>query len=258
MVHFASRKTQGDIEVAVSEQDGLRSLHLGGNMTQSTMRIAAPNDLELVYTQCMMSFLLFRPVPENILMIGLGGGSLAKFVYHRMPQTKITVVEVNQEVITTANNFFDLPEEDERFEVILADGGAYIANQPLGEDIVMIDGFDDDCQVSSLCSEDFYSQVRQVLNKEGILVVNLLSRDKHLNKYLRRIETCFNGHVTAMLSEVRGNLIVFAFKQSPAKLAWKTLRNHAKALEKEYALPFPDFVSKLKKYHSGSGNYLVI
>ncbi len=258
MVHFASRNIQGDIDVAVSEQDGLRSLHLGDNMTQSTMRIAAPNDLELIYTQCMMSFLLFRPVPDNILIIGLGGGSLVKFIYHQMPQTKITAIELNQQVITVAQKFFELPKEDERFEVILADGGTYITNNPPGADIVIVDGFDDDCQIPSLCSEDFYNQARQVLNKDGVLIVNLLSRDKYLNKYLRRIESCFNGHVTAMLSEVRGNLIVFAFKNSPSKLAWKTLRNHAKTLEKEYALPFPDFVTKLKKYQSGNGNYLVI
>ena len=258
MASLVRRSASRDIEVAISEQDGLRSLHLGGNMIQSVMRIAAPNDLELVYTQCMMSFLLFRPVPENIMMIGLGGGSLAKFVYHHMPETKITAVEVNQQIIAAAYNSFELPEENARFEVVVADGGAYIVDHPCSVDVIMVDGFDDDCQVPTLCSQDFYDQVHQALNKTGILVVNLLSRDKNLNKYLRRIETSFNGHVTAMLSEVRGNLVVFAFKNNSVRLAWKMLRNHAKMLEKEYTLPFPDFVSKLKKYHSGRGDYLVI
>ncbi len=258
MVHITIRDINGDIDVAVSEQHGLRSLHLGDNLTQSTMRVVTPYNLELIYSQCMMSFLLFRPVPDNILIIGLGGGSLVKFVYHRMPQTKITAIELNQQVITVAQKYFELPKEDERFEVILADGGTYIANNPRGADIVIVDAFDDDCQIPSLCSEDFYNQTRQMLNKDGILIVNLLSQDKYLKNNLRRIEDCFNGHVTAVLSEVKGNLIVFAFKNSPTKFAWKTLTNHAKKLEKEYALPFPDFVSKLKKYHSGNGNYLVI
>ncbi len=258
MVRFARRNSNGEIDVAVSEQEGIRSLHLGGNMIQSAMRISAPNDLELIYSQCMMGFLLFNASPKNTLMIGLGGGSLAKFIYHRLPQTQITAVEINPQIIKTARNFFYLPEDNERLEVILADGGKYVNEHSGHVDVVMIDGFDDDCQVPSLCSQEFYNQVYQTLSKEGILVVNLLSRDKQLNKFLRRIETSFNGHVTAMLSEIRGNLIVFAFKHSPGKIAWKTLKNHARSLEKEYLLPFPDFVSKIKKYHSGNGNFLII
>lgn len=70
--------TYDDFELMLSEQDGVRSLHLGGSMVQSAMRIAAPNELELVYTQCMMGFLLFHPKPGHVLMIGLGGGSLAQ------------------------------------------------------------------------------------------------------------------------------------------------------------------------------------
>ena len=61
----------------------MRCLHLGSSMVQSAMLLKAPNDLQLVYTQYMMGFLLFHPHPRDILMIGLGGGSLAKFVYHQ-------------------------------------------------------------------------------------------------------------------------------------------------------------------------------
>lgn len=122
----------------------------------------------------------------------------------------------------------------------------------------MVDGFDDGCQVSALCSQDFYHQARKILSKEGILVVNLLSRDKSLNTYLQRIRDSFQGHVIAMLSEVRCNLIVFAFKHSPGKVAWKVLKTRAKKLEEMYGLSFSDFVSKLRKYHTGTSNSLEI
>ncbi len=245
-----------ELEIAISEQDGVRSLHLGGDMIQSAMKVSAPNDLVLGYTQCMMAFLLFHQDPKMIHLVGLGGGSLAKFVYHYLPQSYLTAIEINPQIVTAAFNQFELPAEDERFDIHVGEGGKYVANNPLSMDVLMIDGFDDDCQVPTLCSQEFYNNAREALNKNGVLVVNLLSRDKHLNAYVKRIESSFNGHVVAMLSEIRGNLLVFAFKHSPGRLTWKTLKARAKTLEKEYPLPFSDFVSKLRKYNARQGNFL--
>lgn len=235
-------------EVIISEQDGIRSLHLNGSMVQSAMRISAPNALELVYTQCMMGFLLFHPKPEKVLMIGLGGGSLLKFIFHHMPDTRITVIETNSQVIAAAFQYFELPEENERFEIITAEGGQYLAGCPETVDIIMVDGFDDDYQVPSLCSQEFYDAVQHCLNRNGILVINLLSRDKRLKTYLQRIENSFNGHILAMMAEIKGNLIVFAFKSNPGKHSWKSIRKNALKLEKRYPLPFSEFVTKLQKY----------
>ncbi len=248
MTRLFRKNSRNAIDVAISEKNGVRSLHLGGSMIQSAMRIAAPNELELLYTQCMMSFLLFHPTPSHILMIGLGGGSLAKFVYHKMPQTRTTVVEISPQVISTAFNYFALPAESERFNIILADGAQYVADHPRGTDVLMIDGFNDGCQIDSLCNQEFYNQAYQALCKNGVLVVNLLSRDKNLNTYVQRISDSFRGHIVAMLSEVRGNLIVLAFKQNLVKLSWNVLKVRAAKLKEIYGLPFPDFVSKLREF----------
>ncbi|SCY29869.1 polyamine aminopropyltransferase [Nitrosospira sp. Nsp13] len=239
--------TQDESNIQLSEQDGIRALHLGNSMVQSAMRLAAPNDLELIYTRCMMGFMLFHPNPENILMIGLGGGSLAKFVYHRLPRTKTTVIEINPQIVAMARNYFFVPDDDERLQVIIAEGEGYVASHPASADVLMIDGFDDGCQVSSLCSQDFYNRARETLKKKGVLVVNLLSRDKGLQEYLRRIENSFDGHVIVMTAEARGNLIAFAFKQNPAKPAWEELTERAKKLETEFALPFQEYVKKLRR-----------
>lgn len=258
MSRFYKYRLQKISSIELSEQDGVRSLHLGGTMVQSAMKLSAPNDLELAYTQYMMGFLLFHPEPENILMIGLGGGSLAKFVYHQMPQTKTTVVEINPQVVTAARNYFYLPEDDNQLQIIIADGGTYLANHPAGTDILMIDGFDDGCQIPSLCEQAFYNLVHQVLNKNGILVVNLLSRDKEVMNYLKRIENSFNGQVVTMMSEARGNLIVFAFKNNPGKLPWKALRIRAISLEKRFSLPFSEFIAKLRKYNARNHHALEV
>lgn len=235
-------------ELMISEQDGVRSLHLGGAMVQSAMRIAVPNALELVYTQCMMGFMLFHPNPGHVLMIGLGGGSLAKFVYHYLPETRVTVVEPYRQVIMAAREYFHVPQDDARFVIVEADGAGYIASEAAGADVIMVDGFDDGDQVESLCSQDFYDHAQQALNRNGMLVVNLLSRDRQLKTLLQRIENSFDGHIIAMMAEIRGNLIVFAFRNNPGKLSWKSIHKHAQKLETAYPLPFREFVTKLRKY----------
>ncbi len=74
----------------------------------------------------MMAFLLFNDRPERVLMIGLGGGSLAKFIYHYLPRARTQVVEINPRVVAVARQFFNVPPDDERFAVIVSDGAEYV------------------------------------------------------------------------------------------------------------------------------------
>ena len=108
--------------VDVSETNGVRSLHLGSNTIQSAMKIRDPNALELTYTRGMMCFLLFNPQVKNVLSIGLGGGSIAKYIHTYCPELATTVVEINPKVIQVARSQFYVPENDERLEVIEGDG----------------------------------------------------------------------------------------------------------------------------------------
>jgi spermidine synthase len=231
--------------IQVSEQSGVRMLHLGSSSVQSAMRLAVPYDLELVYTRCMMAFMPFHPHARSALMIGLGGGSLAKFVHNRLPGMKTTVIEINPQVVAAARDYFLLPIDDERLQVITAEGGAYIAAHPASADVLMVDGFEDGSQASSLCSQEFYNDAYTALNQKGVLVVNLLSREKVTKECLKRIESSFDCCVARMSAEPRGNLVVFAFKQGFGKSGWEEALSRAKKLETEFALPFPEYVRRL-------------
>ncbi|HEX7813156.1 MAG TPA: hypothetical protein VF460_14720 [Burkholderiales bacterium] len=121
------RKEPREVSVEVSEKDGIRSLHLGSDTVQSSMKLADPAELVLSYTRAMMAFLLFEPQPRRILMIGLGGGSLAKFIYHRMPSAEVVAVECEPAVLFAARQYFHVPENGERFRAELAEGSAWVA-----------------------------------------------------------------------------------------------------------------------------------
>lgn len=247
---------QGTVDV--SERDGVRYLHLGGVTVQSAMRINAPNELELAYTRSMMGFLLFRGVPENILMVGLGGGSVAKFVYHKLPSVRTQVVEISPQVVAAARSHFFLPEEGSRFQVEIADGVDSVRTQSASCDVLMVDGYDDRSLVEALASQSFYDDCAAALAEDGVLVVNLWSSDKLFDVYLKRIEASFNGLVVCMTTARLSNVIVFGFKRSPGNPRWQDLKERAKQLEAEYGLEFLDFVDALRSLNVHSEKRLLV
>lgn len=236
------RTTGGEDEVYTTERFGVRSLHIGSDTIQSSMRLARPNDLELAYTRSMMAFLLFNESPARVLMIGLGGGSLAKFIYHRMPETRLEVIEVSPRVLAIARSSFCVPPDDARFTVRLGDGAEWIARPGPPADAVVVDGYDGDSQVAQLCTPRFYEGCRQRLAAGGVLVVNLWGSDGRFDDYLRRIESAFPGATLCLPAEKPGNVIVFGFRDSPGSAQWDALSRKAGELEARYGLEFGRFV----------------
>jgi len=157
--------------VYVSEKFGVRSLHIGSDTVQSSMRIARPIDLELSYTRSMMACLLFNPAPRTVLMVGLGGGSVAKFVYHHLPQTGVRVLEVDPQVMAIARQCFLVPPDDARFRVTVGDGAAHMAQSGTAADIIMVDGYNAESHVEELATREFYADCRARLTPRGVLVV---------------------------------------------------------------------------------------
>ncbi len=98
----------GRQSIDISEEAGVRYLHFSQDWIQGAMRIQRPNALELAYTREMMAGLLLRdaPWPRNALLIGLGAGSLAKFIYHKLAETRIDVVEIDSQVEIIARLHF--------------------------------------------------------------------------------------------------------------------------------------------------------
>ena len=240
---FAARS--GSVEV--SEERGVRTLHLGGDAIQSSMRLARPDELALHYTRAMMAFLLFHPTPREVLMIGLGGGSMARYMHQRMPKTRTTVVEINPKVLAAARSFFNFPGDDARLVVEIADGADYVRRHPGAADVLLVDGFDDGKQPAALCSQTFFDSAFEALRPGGTMAVNFMAGDRKLDACLRRIEKSFDGHMVCLNAADRVNVIAFAFKRYPEKIAWSELKKRARQLGKIHDLPLADFVAALKK-----------
>ena len=175
--------------------------------TQSCMLLDAPDVLALDYTRTLMGFLLFTPQPLSILMVGLGGGSLAKYCHRHLPQADITVVEINPHVIALRERFH-VPPDSARFRVVRADGVAFIANAERRYDVVIVDGFTHDERTEALCAEAFYRNCRKALTPAGVVALNLLARDTQV--YQDRLARAFDGAALALRTGGSRNVIAFA------------------------------------------------
>jgi spermidine synthase len=222
------------------------------------MRLTAPDQLELHYTRAMMSFLLFDPRPEKVLMIGLGGGSIAKFLHSRMPATRLTVVEIRSEVVSAARAFFELPRDDERLAIVVADGARYVPAHPACCDVLLLDGFEDGRQPAALCSQPFYDAAYEAIKPGGVLAVNFMAFDPKLDVFLQRIERSFGGRVVLVDAADKVNLIVLAFREGLDRVRWSELRGRAQALKDMLGLPFERFITFMRQRNRHSARYLEI
>ena len=92
------KSVSDDSIVEVTETGGIRSLHLGTVTIQSSMKVKAPYELELAYTRGMMGFLLFSDKVKHVLTIGLGGGSVPKYIHTFCPEISQTIIEINPQI----------------------------------------------------------------------------------------------------------------------------------------------------------------
>jgi spermidine synthase len=244
---------KGKPSIAVSESRGVRTLHVGGEAIQSSMRLEDPYALALDYTRCMMAFLLFHPEPRRALMIGLGGGSLAKFFHKFLRKTSIKVVELDERVVVAAREHFALPKA---IEVQIGDGAE--ALEPECCDTLVVDAFEDELHVPRLASQAFYDGAFLSLSEPGALVVNFMNDDPKFDQTLQRLERAFGGAVIVMPALYDPNILAFALKGIPSTISWSALRSRAEALESRLDLPFTRYVARLRAMNRCTAAELII
>jgi len=189
----------------------VKSLHFAIAEVQSSMALGQPDSLDLAYTRAMMGFLLFHPRPMRIGMIGLGGGSLAKFCYRYLPQADITVLEINPHVIALRHEF-SIPEDDARFRVIRADGSRYVRAHEGIFDVLLVDGYDYDGLPDVLSSKRFYDDVADCLRPSGVMAANIHMEIEQFSLLVARVGRSFDCSPLEVKVHECGNAIVFARK----------------------------------------------
>ena len=198
--------------VAVSESQGVRTLHLGSDLVQGAMRLARPDSLELEYTRQMMFPLLLRADtwPRRVLQVGLGSASHTRFLHRYRPAAKLTVVELLPAVVLAARQHFKLPPESEWLRIVVGDGADFMARTAARFDLILVDGFDGRGESGMLDMEPFLLNVAARLAPRGLAAFNLLTGRWGSEASVGRIRVAFDGRVVVLPRCEAGNTVVIA------------------------------------------------
>jgi len=245
----------------LSEEDGVRHLHLGTPWIQGSMRIARPNDIELDYVQRMMAWMLLLPDKAwrggTAVQLGLGAAAITKFLRKRL-RMPCVAVELNPGVILAAHRWFALPEPDAKLQVLCMDAGGFAADPAnAGRAVVLhVDMYDEQAAAPALESAAFYADCRRLLAEQGAMVVNLFSGPGNvrvLERNLQRISAAFDqpGDSVWQLPPNRdGNLIAIALRdasQSPLPTRAQLLERADAVAERTGGLPARRWARLLKR-----------
>ena len=238
----------GHPPATITEFEGVRSLHLGTSWVQGAMRLARPDAIELEYVQMMMMWLLFQCAPRHVVQLGLGSAALTKFCYQRLPEARVTAVELNPNVIAICRALFALPSNDARLDVREMNALDYVldARHHGSVDVLQVDLYDEEARGPVLDTPEFYQACADCLTADGIMTTNLFGDFSNYDKNLLAMEQVFDAVV--WLPEVHdANIVVIAFKQAP-QIDFAVLYERAGEIKRRYNLPAKNWVNGLKEW----------
>jgi spermidine synthase len=229
---FRTRDEHGPI--VVFEDGGRRVLTFGNEVEQSCGYPEDPLRLEFAYIQAMILALLFRPQPRRVLLLGLGGGSLARAIHGLLPGCRLQAVERRAAVVRVARDYFLLPPDVEVEEEVAS---AFLAQAEPGCDLIFADlyhagGMDDEQTGDSLLQD-----ASRILAGRGLLVLNLWGSDYRAARHAHiQLGRTFAAKVLYL--HVRGgNLVAFAFPQGLPELQRRAFFKQAQSLGVRMGIP---------------------
>ncbi len=248
LVIHQSQSDDGVIEVV--DLGNTRSMHFGTFPRQSSMSLRTPHTLELSYTEAMMACLLLNPNPKRVLVVGLGGGSIVKFLLHHFPQCQIDAIEYRQDVVKVAHGYFNVPEDDPRLTINIGDGYAFVQQlyyQAEAEyDMVLVDAYDHVGMAASVGVQAFFDACAGVLTSQGVMSINLWGSDKLLFKQtMERINQSFDGKTMVLPVENKGNVIGLAMRQHVSSAQLKKLMAIVEKQEMQLNINLPKSLNEL-------------
>jgi len=159
---------------------GLRSLYFEpGGARQSAAMPGDAEHLELAYTRYALAGLALCDSPRRILVVGLGGGTLPRFLHWYYPEAMIDAVEIDPEVADVAKRYFGF-RADPRMRVHIGDGRTFVESiRRPSYDVIFLDAYGPDSVPPHLSTQEFLQSVRHALLPGGVAVANVWRRARN-------------------------------------------------------------------------------
>lgn len=185
----------------------------GATALESEMDVTRPQDLLIRYTQAMFASYFFLPRQERVLIVGLGAGSMVRFLEHHDPQLRVDVVEIDPVIVEVAREHFGT-RASANVRIFVQDGFDYLKSTSTIYDVVYMDAFlkpAEDTDASGiplrLKTKAFLRELQGRVHPNGLIVFNvhepddlLVIRDVFEETYVFRLEVSGSVAVGASAS----------------------------------------------------------
>ena len=152
---------------------------------------------DMYYDYAMAAPLMTEsPDTADILVLGMGTGTYAKQCLRYFSGAKAEGVEIDEKITDLAHKYFELPED---IKVTTYDGRAFLAACDKKYDVIMVDAYQDITIPFQMSSVEFFTLVKDHLNENGVMVVNMNMRSESADG--------INGCLADTISSVFDNVV---------------------------------------------------
>ncbi len=124
----------------------------------------------MYYDYAMAAPVMSGRADGDMLILGMGTGTYAKQCQYYYHPSSIEGVEIDQKITDLAGRYFELPDS---IPVTTYDGRSYLAAVEETYDVIMVDAYQDITIPFQMSSLEFFTLVREHLNENGVMVVNM-------------------------------------------------------------------------------------
>jgi spermidine synthase len=234
--------------IYVTQSAGIRWMHAGTlRDNASALDLNEPLRHVFEYTALMMLALGYVEQPRSILIVGLGGGTMPRYLRHCHPAARIVNLEFDPQVVQVAQEHFQFVP-DENMEVVEQEARSWLGSTDERFDFIFLDAFHGDYIPHHLTTTEFLALVRERLTPHGVVCANTW-RSKGLAARESATYHAVFGPFHHYLAHKTGNRVIVA---SPGGLpSPRAMRKRMRAAQHALKPPHLDLV-RLFRRHFGT------
>jgi len=205
----------------------------GFDYTESVANLTDPDDLPIKYTQVMTLAVAYPSALDKVLMLGLGGGTIATYLGRFLPDATIETVEIDPAVINAAKTYFGV-KETPRVRYREGDARVFLNRHQDRYDLILVDAFHGGYVPFHLLTREFYTLLSQRLAPGGAAAFNVHDGTKLYASTLVTLRAVF---ASVHLYPTRQGEVIVVVTAEPAPEA-AALAQRAAALQEKFGFRF--------------------
>ena len=240
---FSARTQYSDVYIYQNKNELHLKFDADSRAVQSVIDINQPYSIKMENLQYLMGILMFIPPPQNILILGIGGGTLVHFLRHHFPDSHITGVDLDEELIDIAQQHLMLPPASDNTHYAYQDAQQFIAETGQQFDLVVVDIFDGSESPGWIKTRQTAQQLSTILTAKGAVAYNLLiESDKEFAHFYAQLREQFNQQTLCLESDENENILIYALNFQVSQHSMTHNIQLAQQVSSQYSIPMTEIL----------------